>query len=195
MTLDRAKALLRAAELDWEVTYVPCEPAQQNIVLEQRPQPGDAVLQGTKVRLRVGEGPLGVVPHVTDLFAGAARKLIEDAGFTCTVTWVGDAGPPGIVVEQSPAGGTPGHGEVKLSVGGDGSDVSVPDVTALTVDKARAALAEVGLDAVITGASDAIAATVSAQDPAAGARLAQGEAVSLTTEAVPQARLRPLAAR
>ena len=153
------------------------------------------MLQGTKVRLRVGEGPLGVVPHVTDLFAGAARKLIEGAGFTCTVVWVGEDGPPGIVTSQSPAGGTPGHGEVTISVGGDGGDVPVPNVVGLTLADARAALAKVGLDAVLAGGSDASDATVTLQDPAAGAKLAQGEAVSLTTQAVLQVRLRPPAAR
>jgi len=190
VTLERAKALLNAVALDWDITYVPCEPAQQNIVLEQDPRPGDAVLQGTKVRLRVGEGPLGVVPHVTDLFAGAARELIEDAGFTCAVVWVGGDGPPGVVSAQSPAGGTPGHGEVTISVGGDGGDVPVPDVVGLTLAKARAALAKVGLDvAAIAGGSDGGGATVTAQDPAADARLAQGEAVSLTMQAVLQERL------
>lgn len=193
-TLERAKALLREAALDWEVTYVPCEPAQQGIVLKQRPSPGEAVLQGTKVSLRVGEGPLGVVPHVTDIFAGAARKLIEDAGFACTVVWVGDAGPPGVVASQSPAGGTPGHGEVTISVGGDGGEVPVPNVVGLAPDEARAALAKVGLDAVVAE-SQGDRATVSLQEPAAGAKLAQGEAVSLTVQAVLQVRLLPPAAR
>ena len=193
-TLERAKALLSQLALDWQITLVPCEPAQQGIVLEQDPPPGGAVLQGTKVSLKVGEGPLGVVPHVTGIFAGAARRLIEDAGFTCAVVWVGDAGRPGIVMSQSPSGGTPGHGEVTISVGGAGGGVPVPNVVGLTMAEARAALARVGLEAAVDGAVDE-GDTIALQDPAAGAKLGQGEAVSLATETVLQVRLLPRATR
>jgi beta-lactam-binding protein with PASTA domain len=188
-TLERAKEVLRHEQLDWRVTLVVCEPVQQGIVLKQEPQPGEQVLQGSEVKLQVGGGPLGVVPHVTGIFAGAARTLIENAGFSCTVLWLGDGKPLGIVASQDPTGGTAGDGKVTIWVGGDGRDVTVPDVAGLTVADARAALAKVGLDAAVAEGADGDGATVSAQDPAAGAGLTQGEAVALTPQTALQFKL------
>jgi penicillin-binding protein 1A len=181
LTLERAKTTLRAAQLGWNVSYIACEPAQKNVVLAQDPPPGRAVRQGTEVQLSVGGGPLGVVPHVVGAFAGGARALVEHAGFTCTVVWLGNGSPAGVVANQNPAGGTPGEGEVTIWVGGDGRDVTVPSVVGSTIAAARAALAKVGLDAMADDGAGQGSLTVAAQDPAAGARLAQGEAVTLTT--------------
>jgi penicillin-binding protein 1A len=191
-TLQQAKELLRGEMLGWQVDLVPCEPAQQGVVLGQDPEAGRRVLQGGTVALRVGGGPLGVVPHVSGIFAGAARHLIEDAGFTCEVVWLGDGHPAGIVASQEPAAGTAANGRVTIWIGGDGGEVAVPDLTGLTLPDARAALARLGLDASVADGEGTKGATISGQEPAPGAKLAQGEAVALTLQTMLQLRSAPV---
>jgi penicillin-binding protein 1A len=180
LPLAQAQTTLRAAKLRWRIEYAASEPDQKGVVLGQEPGPGGVILQSSAVTLRVGNGPLFVVPKVTGLFVGAARTLVEGAGFTCSIVW-NAGGPAGVVTGQSPQAGDVGTGEVTVYAGGDGSDAVVPSLVGLTVARARARLAALGLDAAIDGPAPATA-VVSAQSPAPAVTLAMGEAVTLTTQ-------------
>ena len=98
--------------------------------------------------LRVGSGPLHVVPDVVGQFRAAALQALRAAGFATTVVFDGATGAeaaPGTVVRQEPAGGTSGQGTVTVVVHGSDVTVTVPGVGGLTLSAAQNALGAVGL--------------------------------------------------
>jgi eukaryotic-like serine/threonine-protein kinase len=77
------------------------------IVVDQ--SPSGSAPKGTTIQLSVSKGPKeSSVPDVTSQDEDSARSTLEDAGFTVTVTRqsVSDPGLDGIVLSQSPTGGT-----------------------------------------------------------------------------------------
>src|ERR1019366_3859467 len=127
LDLDAAQAQLRAKKLGWQIVYLPGDPAQQGLVVGQSPSTGESILQGTDVTLRIGSGPLLIVPDVVGRFLGAAEETLQAAGFAATVTYDGvPGGAQGTVVSQQPAGGTSGQGTVKIVVHGSAANVVVP---------------------------------------------------------------------
>jgi penicillin-binding protein 1A len=184
LDLSAAQAQLRAKKLGWQIAYVPGDPAQQGLVVGQSPSTGESILQGTDVTLRVGSGPLYIVPDVVGRFRGAAEETLQVAGFTATVTYDGmSGGVQGTVVSQQPAGGTSGQGTVRIVVHGSAMNVVVPSAKGLTLAAAQTALAAVGLGAeVAAGSADAL---VVSQTPAADSTVELGALVRLTFAAQP----------
>ena len=184
LDLGAAQAQLQAKKLGWQIVYLPGDPAQQGLVVGQSPSTGESILQGTDVTLRIGSGPLLIVPDVVGRFLGAAEETLQAAGFAATVTYDGvPGGAQGTVVSQQPAGGTSGQGTVKIVVHGSAASVVVPSTKGLTLAGAQAALAAAGLGAeVAAGSPDAL---VVSQSPAAGSTLELGALVRLTFAAQP----------
>ncbi len=178
LDLGVAQHRLRTLKLGWQVVFVPGDPSQQGIVLGQSPGPGDSALQGSVVTLRVDSGPLRIVPDVVGLYRAAAEQTIEAAGFSATVQFDGTTGAgAGTVAQQDPAGGTSTQGAVTIVVHGTDGQVTVPNVVGLAPAAAQAALAAVGLGAVLpTGSSGS---AVTAQSPAGGTSVEIGAIVQL----------------
>ena len=182
-----AKHRLAAEKLAWQVVDVPGDPSQLGIVVGQSPDGGRTLLQGKAVILRVGSGPLLLVPDVVGLCRQAAAQALQLDGFGVTVTWDGvadDGGAPGMVVATQPAAGTSDQGSVTIVVHGTDVNVVVPNVVGLAATDAQATLAAAGLggDAPTDGSGDAVAT----QDPAAGASIEVGALVHLTLGSQPQ---------
>src|SRR4029079_16229932 len=77
------------------------------IVVDQ--SPSGSAPKGTTVQLSVSKGPKETaVPDVASQDEDSARSTLEGAGFTVTVSreTVTDPGLDGIVLNQSPTGGT-----------------------------------------------------------------------------------------
>jgi beta-lactam-binding protein with PASTA domain len=90
------------------------------IVVDQ--SPSGSAPKGTTIQLSVSKGPKqSTVPDVTSQDEGSARSTLETAGFTVTVTRqdVTDPGLDGIVLSQTPTGGTkaPQGSKVTIVVG------------------------------------------------------------------------------
>jgi len=178
-----ARRLLGAEKLENEVVYVPSDADQIGLVLQQTPAAGRTALQGTSIRLRVGSGPLLLVPNVVGLYREAAVRLLGEAGFAVSVVFNDNGDAPGTVVAQDPAAGSSGQGSVTVEVNGTDGTVPVPDVSGITVGAARTALAAAGLGIDAGGAPDD--AVVTAQAPKAGAQLENGGLVDVTTQGAP----------
>jgi eukaryotic-like serine/threonine-protein kinase len=112
-------------------------------VVDQIPNAGLTVDQGSTVTLNVSKGPQPVaVPNVVGESVQTASSQLQGAGFAVATKLVDSTQPKDTVVDQSPAGGTsqaPGT-KITLSVSRGPKTSAVPDVTSQTQSDAIAAL-------------------------------------------------------
>jgi uncharacterized membrane protein YgcG len=82
----------------------------QGVVVAQSPKGGTSQLPGTRITLRVSEGPMTLVtvPDVTDTSEATATVKLEDNHFKIHVLTEGVSDPAqdGVVIRQDPPGGT-----------------------------------------------------------------------------------------
>ncbi len=159
----------------------------KGIVIDQKPDSGKSVLQGTKVTLVVSKGPPGVaMPDVTGMAAADAVKALAARKLVPTLQQVDSQEAPGTVLAQSPAPrkrAKPGT-SVTLQVAKGHASVAVPDVTGHSAEDAANDLKNAGLSAKLARVpSSQPAGTVVAQSPPAGTKLARGSAVRLNVAA------------
>ena len=186
-----AESRLRALGLATEaVERRSDEPAGE--VLATDPAPGARVEEGSTVRLVVSGGPGTVsVPDVEGLPRSQARARLRAAGLRVEERReTSDEVPENRVVETVPgAGSQVDRGSaVTLVVSSGRERVAVPGVTGRTREEARSALEAAGLRVQIDEQETAsvAAGTVTAQDPAAGARVAEGTTVTITVATEPE---------
>jgi serine/threonine-protein kinase len=119
--IDQASSELQAGGFQVSTRYVDDnQPA--NTVIGQTPGSGSSAGKGSVVSLTVSKGPkTTAVPDVSSYDLGSAQQTLQSAGFRSAVTYqdVTDANSDGIVLEQTPAGGTqaPKNAKVTLVVG------------------------------------------------------------------------------
>jgi eukaryotic-like serine/threonine-protein kinase len=105
------------------------KPAGQ--VVDQDPQAGQQVVQGTEVVLDVSKGAKQVsVPNVVGMSQDEATSTLQQAGFQVSSTDApSDSTPQGVVSDQSPDGGTQADkgSTVTITVSSGPSTTTVPD--------------------------------------------------------------------
>jgi serine/threonine-protein kinase len=121
------------------------------------------------------------VPSVTGLSLTAARAKLSALGLKSTTTPVSSSQPAGTVVDQSPApAATLAKGSTLTLSVAKATPVAVPDVSGQQQAAATSALQAAGLTAhVVSVHSSQPQGQVTAQHPAAGAKLAKGASVRL----------------
>ena len=119
------------------------------------------------------------VPDVQNKAQAEAGKTLQDAGFRTTVTMVfSDTVPAGVVTDQSPSQGTAPRGSVDALVVSKGPDlVTVPKLSGLTTDEAKAQLAALGLNSKVRSIPGP--GIVRDQDPSPGSKVRKGSTVTL----------------
>jgi len=119
--IQQATSELRAAGFQVSPRYVDDnQPA--NTVIGQSPTGGTSAGKGSVVSVTVSNGPkTSAVPDVTSYDLGSAQQTLQSAGFRSAVSYqdVTDPNSDGIVLDQSPTGGTqePKDTKVTLVVG------------------------------------------------------------------------------
>jgi serine/threonine-protein kinase len=119
--IDQASSELQALGFSVSTKYVDNDqPA--NTVIDQNPSAGQSVGKGSTVTLTVSKGPkTTAVPDVTSTDLGSAQQTLQDSGFRSQVTYqdVTDPNQDGIVLGQTPAGGTQAKPKavIELTVG------------------------------------------------------------------------------
>ena len=78
-------------------------------MLSISPAPGTQLAAGSPVRLVVATGRVQV-PDVRGLTVQEAAGRLQQAGFSVGVQYVPSSGPPDVVLEQDPVGGTAARG-------------------------------------------------------------------------------------
>ena len=156
-------------------------------VISQNPLAGTSVPEGLPVNLVISLGPVMVaVPNVVGMTQATAELAIISAKLAVgPITQMNSATiPAGIVISQSPAGGTyvPQSSSVSLVVSIGPVMVTVPNVVGMIQTSAVAAIKAVNLvvGTITTANSTTVpAGGVISQNPASGISVAQGSPVNL----------------
>ncbi|MEV6264169.1 Stk1 family PASTA domain-containing Ser/Thr kinase [Streptomyces sp. NPDC051784] len=178
---------LKGVERAWSDTV------KRGSVISSDPGSGERIRGNDAVKLVVSRGPEIVkVPDVEGLALGDARRELTGAGLApgmVTREFSEDV-DRGRVIRTDPGTGTERHADSAVAlVVSKGSPVDVPDVTGLSVEDARAALDEAGLDTkVLTERvhSPEAAGDIARQSPGGGAEAADGDTVELTVSEGPR---------
>ena len=122
------------------------------------------------------------VPNLVGQPLRTARQLLASQGLPVAVRRTPSSRAHGVVLAQSPAAGAQlAQGEKVLLVVADGAGAGLPDLVGLDARVAEKLVGGLGLAARIRRqSSNQPANVVLQQDPAAGQRLAKGQAVTLT---------------
>ncbi|MBE6577318.1 MAG: PASTA domain-containing protein [Ruminococcaceae bacterium] len=150
-------------------------------VISTSPRAGETVFDGETLVLRISLGKQKILASVPDLFSlteAAARELLASRGLVLgDITYKASSESAGSIISQqySPYSKIEKGSRVDVSISlGDGySQKSAPDLYGLSVDEARAKLAEYGLvlGSVFSVSSGAPKGTVVAQTPIANTPL------------------------
>jgi serine/threonine-protein kinase len=182
LTVDAARALLERAGLTLNIDQqTPSDTAPAGTIVAQAQASGSTVDPGSTVGVTVSSGGApATVPDVTGKPLALAGTTLQSAGFMSALRYVIDAtAPAGNVTGQDPAAGTtqPEHSTVTLTVAVPGT---VPDVTNMTLDDAKAALTASGYAVgAVAPAQDGVPGRVARSAPEANSTLRPGEAVTI----------------
>ncbi|AIG64438.1 serine/threonine protein kinase [Corynebacterium atypicum] len=174
----RYQDLLQDRTLTWSYgDAVFSDEAAEGDLAEVDPAPGNELPVGGKVTLRLSKGPAPVdVPNVSGMTVEQATGVLEAAGLKVGQTRerFDAAVPRGEVIDSDPAPGTQASrgSTVTLEVS---NSLTIPNVEEMSIDQAKAALADAGL-VVADTRRDSSATADSARmvleiSPAAGSRV------------------------
>ncbi len=154
-----------------------------DVIASQDPEPQATVQPNATVTVMVSTGPAAVaVPDVTGNDADAASATLSQAGFTVARAYTVDAANPTSKISlQQPAAGskTKKGATVTIFVSVSGS---IPDVSGMTLDDAKRALASQGYvvgNVAFTQEGSQQDGLVVKTEPEANTQLKPGEAVSI----------------
>jgi len=119
------------------------------------------------------------VPQVAGLSLEAAKQAIEAAGFVFEDGGQQDSNLPADTVSGTDPSGQAGRGSTIRVFTSNGSGTTVPDLTGMTEQQARAALDQAGLKMKSSGNPDATS-VVESQDPAPNTAVKRGATVTVT---------------
>ena len=198
-TQSAAIAAIQSVGLTVTVTRQVSVTIPVDTVISQNPVGGVSVALGSAVAIVVsGYDEPGVVPNVVGQPQAAAKAAIEAAGFKVgSVTLAVSNTPAGLVISQSPAGGSqvaPGS-TVNLTVSSGAApppapvgNIDVPDVIGLNKTAASSVIRSAGLSVGATTQKHddtAPAGNVIDQSPAAGTKVFAGALVNITVSLGP----------
>jgi serine/threonine-protein kinase len=149
-------------------------------IFAQAPGPGSHVTRGSVVTLSSSSAGQVEVPDVVGDKAPAAARRLRARGLTVQTANVKSTKPPGLVVAQSPPGGTDVAKGSTVTIRVSGGQTHVPNVVGQKRDSAVSVLKAAGLDpkvVVVPGTQPKN--TVVAQQPQAGKSVASGTDVRL----------------
>ncbi|GAA2457881.1 Stk1 family PASTA domain-containing Ser/Thr kinase [Streptomyces glaucus] len=175
------------------VEHAHSDTVERGTVISTDPRPGARIRSNDSVTLTVSDGPRTVLlPDVRGYRLDRARSVLEEEGLEpgMVTRAFSDSVPKGFVVSTSPETGTKvrAGSAVALTVS-RGGPVDVPDVTGRDPDDARAELEGAGLKVRIAAGritSEYDKGQVARQSPGDGARVAEGDTVTLTLSKGPE---------
>ena len=190
MTFEEAQQALARQDLQAERVVERFNPdLPRDVIVDQDPQPGDAVKPGRRVYLTVntGEVPRVVVPAIEQLSLREAENRLQALGLTLKASRPDTIPSPhsNTVTRVEPAPGTSVErgSSVTLwySTGPGDRYVAVPDVTGLTPQEAEETLLNRKLRSVVVGSTgDGLGEPqIRRQSPEPGTRMREGSEIRL----------------
>jgi serine/threonine-protein kinase len=147
LTREQASAQLQAAGLppgQESSGYSDTVPANQ--IFDQRPAAGTPISQTTVVTYAVSLGSSLVdVPDVQRARLEDAKNILGSAGFQVQVQEESSTVSEGFVIRQDPVNVKLPRGQTVTLVVSIGNKVTMPDVTGMSLDQAKQAIADAGL--------------------------------------------------
>ncbi|MCX4907187.1 Stk1 family PASTA domain-containing Ser/Thr kinase [Streptomyces sp. NBC_00878] len=142
-TLDEAKKMAVNRELNLTTESKPCENTPKNSICAQNPKAETQVKKNDTITLTVSTGaPKVAVPNVIDDPVDEATEKLEDDkyGFKVETETKESSEEPGTVLEQDPTAGKEVEKGtvVTLTIAKEKEQVTVPDVSGLSCDDAKA---------------------------------------------------------
>jgi beta-lactam-binding protein with PASTA domain len=172
-TRSRTRQLLARFALT-SPTWIPADAGDEQTVTGQSPPAGALVAFADPVVVSFTESV--PVPNILGLKVDAARRIVEAAGLV-----LGTSQHTGRVTDQQPAAETLVSRESTVTVR-LGPGVTVPNLLGLTVEEARQAAEQAGLELDTPSATG----RVIGQRPRAGRSVARGKVVVVTVEPIPE---------
>jgi serine/threonine-protein kinase len=159
----------------------------KDTVLEQKPEPGEKITEGSAVKVVVSKGPLMVVvPHVIGQRLDEAREILKKEGLNSTIGKQLESDKPiSTVLSQEPRARTRvSKGttiRLDVSKGKDATEVTVPNIVGKLYKQADEVLEGLDLKLVVLGSeiSRKKSGTVLSQRPKAGTKVIKGAAVNV----------------
>jgi len=159
----------------------------KDTVLEQEPEPGERIAEGSSVKVVVSTGPSTVVvPNVLGQHLDNARKILKEAGLNSTIgRQLESDKPKNTVLSQDPKARTSVSENttivLDLSLGRDATEVTVPNVVGQLYRQAGEVLERLGLKLVVAGTviSRQKTGTVLSQNPSSGTKVVKGAAINV----------------
>jgi len=184
MTVDEAEAALGERRLEARPVERYTRAAEAGVVFDTSIRIGREVPPGTSVTIFVSLGPRPIeIPDTTDVPYDEARAQLKDRGFRVPepqLEYSTDV-PAGVVISQSPDGGTGFRRDtIELVVSQGPPLAEVPSVVYSSPGEAREELREAGFR-VRTRHDDSyvLGLVVIRQDPGAGAQAPLGSAITI----------------
>ncbi|HKE52340.1 MAG TPA: Stk1 family PASTA domain-containing Ser/Thr kinase, partial [Actinomycetes bacterium] len=140
------------------IEEVPSNRIEKGRAVRTDPKANEEINRGSTVTLFISSGPQMVeVPDVRNKSEADATSQLEGLGFAVNVQHVDDPGPPGVVLQQDPEGGTsvPAGSTVNLTVSKAPEKVEVPGVIGMSEQDAINTLHDANLDAMVNCVVDA----------------------------------------
>lgn len=150
-----------------------------DVVFDQRPKAKEKLPEGEAVDLFVSRGTQTVtVPNVIGEMAGAARRILGNAGLRARVAEQSSSEPAGLVLDQNPAAKNTVaiNSIVTITVSKGPGPVRMPDVRRKTEAQAIDILEGLGLQVNVAYVPDK-AKVVVRQSPSPGTRIEKGSTV------------------
>ncbi len=187
---DLAIAQIEDVGLEAEVKEQPSTEIEEGKVIDQNPEEGTRVEQGSTVTITVSTGPKEVeVPRIVGLTYEDAVDALNDVNLDPRRVDVFSQKPVGQVTAQDPgAGEQVDEGtEVEVRVSKGVREVEVPDVVGQSESSARSELEAAGFEVAVTEApSDTAEGLVASQTPSAGSQAGEGSTVTITVSTGPE---------
>lgn len=183
---DEAQSAVESAGFIYTENREFSEDVNQGVVISQSTAEGDSLKEGSEVTVVVSRGKPVETPDAMRTSEDRSQKIIESAGFVFQL-----AGEEysyevtsGYVCRQEPGAGEDAEAgqTIKVWISKGPAQKTVPDVTGMTPDKARAALQEVGLRIMVTSMhSDKVpSGQIMSQDPVPGTVVDENSLVRVT---------------
>ncbi len=193
MKVDQAKALLEERGLKLEVEKREYSDVyEKDKIMKQNPSPGTRLEKGktVKVVVSLGERPIEV-PDLTGKSELEAGQILGELGLKIgeVKNEFSDKVPEGVIMSQDPPAGTQVKrgSRVNIVISQGVEVVVVPDVTGLSVDRAKELLKKAGLNAEVTEEESETVekGKVIRQSPSPGDSIAKGDKVLLVVSSGP----------
>ncbi|NUS43343.1 MAG: Stk1 family PASTA domain-containing Ser/Thr kinase [Mycobacteriaceae bacterium] len=188
LTQQEAQASLERQGLTMDANVLKADSSQtdKGKVVKQSEPAGQKADPGASIQITVGDGPKSVpIPNLSGKSLTEAQSELDKLGLSSTVVQSPSDQPKGNVVRTDPPAGTTVNKDTAVTIyQSSGAPVVMPNITGMTPEEAKEALAGVGWNGTMsvlkTGTLVGNLGVIEQQNPAAGTSIGPKDTISVT---------------